>query len=142
MYLTYSKALSAFYQQMVQLEFDAPDDSKVYVDFQEGFVPLAEKYYAALAEDKVVEILVDKPTVAEEFIDVVVEGVPVVDDVGPAPILVHTPAEPVVDVVVEEVPVVDVVRPDPVSDPAPVIDPAEQVVDVPVVAKKARKTSV
>jgi hypothetical protein len=133
MYLTYSKSLPSFDQHMVQLEFNVPEDSKVYVEFHEGFVPLAAKYTEALRSLE----LIEAPVVEE----VVVEGVPVVDDVGPAPILVHTPAEPVVDVV-EEVPVVDVVRLDPVSDPAPVIDPVEQVVDVPVVAKKTRKTSV
>jgi hypothetical protein len=134
MYLTYSKSLPSFDQHMVQLEFNVPEDSKVYVEFHEGFVPLAAKYTEALRPLE----LIEAPVVEE----VVVEGVPVVDDVGPAPILVHTSAEPVVDVVVEEVPVVDVVRLDPVSGSAPVIDPAEQVVDVPVVAKKTRKTSV
>jgi hypothetical protein len=127
MYLTYNKSLPSFDQHMVQLEFDAPDASKIYVDFQEGFIPLAEKYYAALA-----------PQVAEGVKEVVVKEVPVVDYVSPSPVSVPAPVEPVV--VVEDVPVVDVVRLDPIPDPAPVVTPA-QPVDAPV-AKKARKTSV
>jgi hypothetical protein len=120
MYLTYNKSLPMFDQCMVQLELDAPDASKVYVEFQEGFVPLAAKYYEALSAPVVV-----------------VEEVPVVDDVDPAPVSIHAPAEPVVaPVVLEEVPVVDVVRLDPIPDPAPVVAPAQSL------AKKARKTSV
>jgi hypothetical protein len=118
MYLTYNKSLPMFDQCMVQLEFDKPDSSKVYVEFQEGFIPLSAKYYEALLP----------------VVEVVVEEVPVVDYVDPAPVPVHAPVEPVV--VVEEVPVVDVVRPDPISVPAPVVAPAQPV------AKKARKTSV
>jgi hypothetical protein len=142
MYLTYSKSLPMFDQHMVQLESDKPEDSKVYVEFQEGFIPLAAKYYAALAPH-VVEVMIDKPTIAEgvkeELIEpvVVMEEVTVVDYVDPAPIPVHTITEPVVaQVIVEEVPVVDVVRLDPIPDPAPVVAPAQPV------AKKARKTSV
>jgi hypothetical protein len=140
MYLTYSKSLPSFDQHMVQLEFNVPEDSKVYVEFQEGFLALAAKYTEALRSLE----LIEAPVVEE----VVLDEVPVVDDVAATPTVVHAPVEPVVDpvveevVVVEEVPVVDVVRLDPVSGSAPVIDPAQQVVDVPVVAKKTRKTSV
>jgi hypothetical protein len=122
MYLTYSKSLAMFDQCMVQLELDKPNDSKVYVEFQEGFIPLAAKYYESFYAPAPV---------------VVVEEVPVVDYVDPAPVSVHAPVEPVVsEVVVEEVPVVDAVRLDPIPDPAPVVAPAQSV------AKKARKTSV
>jgi hypothetical protein len=120
MFLTYQKSLPSFDQHMVQLESDAPDASKVYVEFQEGFLPLAAKYYESLYAPVVV-----------------MEDVPVVDYVDPAPVSVHAAVEPVVaPVVVEEVPVVDVVRLDPIPDPAPVVAPAQSV------AKKARKTSV
>jgi hypothetical protein len=126
MYLTYSKSLAMFDQCMVQLELDKPNDSKVYVEFQEGFIPLAAKYYESFYA----------PVVA-------VEEVPVVDYADPAPVPVHAPVEPVVsEVIVEEVPVVDVVRPDPVSVPAAVVAPAESVVVPAPVAKKARKASV
>jgi hypothetical protein len=148
MYLTYNKSLAMFDQCMVQLELDKPNDSKVYVEFQEGFIPLAAKYYEAfyaptpVVAPGVVEVLVDKPTVAsgvkEVIVDkptvVVVEDVPLVDYVDPAPVSIHAPAEPVV--VVEDIPVVDVVRLDPIPDPAPVVAPAQSL------AKKARKTSV
>jgi hypothetical protein len=123
MYLTYSKSLAMFDQCMVQLELDKPNDSKVYVEFQEGFIPLAAKYYESFYA----------PVVA-------VEEVPVVDYADPAPVPVHAPVEPVV--IVEEVPVVDVVSLDPVPSPAPVVAPAQSVVDPTPVAKKARKTSV
>jgi hypothetical protein len=123
MYLTYSKSLPMFDQHMVQLEFDKPDDSKVYVEFQEGFIPLSAKYYEATAP--VSEVVAAK-------------DVSIVDYADPAPVPVHVAAEPVV--VVEEVPVVDVVRLDPIPDPAPVVSPAEPVVDP--VAKKVRKASV
>jgi hypothetical protein len=131
MYLTYQKSLPSFDQHMVQLEMNEPDESKVYVEFQEGFVPLAAKYYEAFSSDAdvpgvhaipvlspapVVEVLMDKPTIAEGVKEVIVE-------------------KPTV-VILDEVPVVDVVRPDPVSGPAPVVAPAQQV------TKKARKTSV
>jgi hypothetical protein len=132
MFLTYQKSLPSFDQHMVQLEFDAPDASKVYVEFQEGFLPLAAKYYEAI-NPQVVEVIVDKPTV-------VVEEVPVVDYVDPAPVSVHVAAEPVVTV--EEVPVVDAVRLNPIPDPAPVVAPAQPLVDPAPVAKKARKASV
>jgi hypothetical protein len=122
MYLTYQKSLPSFDQHMVQLEMDKPEDSKVYVEFQEGFIALATKYYEAMS------------AVSE----VVLKEIPVVNDVTPAPVVVHAPAEPVV--IVEEVPVVDVVRLDPVSVSTPVVDPVEPV-DAPV-TKKARKTSV
>jgi hypothetical protein len=122
-YLTYNKSLPMFDQHMVQLESDKPDDSKVYVEFQEGFIPLAAKYYEALSAPVVV-----------------VEEVPVVNYVDPAPVPVHAPIEPVV--VLEEVPVVDVSRLNPVSVPAAVVAPVEPVVDPAPVAKKARKTSV
>lgn len=75
MYLTYSKALPSFYQELVQLEMDAPDDSKVYVGFHEGFVPLAAKYYEALAP-KVAEVVEEKVIEApakEEPIEAIVE---------------------------------------------------------------------
>jgi hypothetical protein len=45
-------------------------------------------------------------------------------------------------VAVKEDPVVDAVRSNPVPDPAPVVAPAEQVVDPAPVEKKAKKTSV
>jgi hypothetical protein len=72
MYLTYNKSLPSFDQHMVQLEFDAPDASKVYVDFQEGFVPLAAKYYEAQAP-QVTEVLMDKPTVAEGVEEIIID---------------------------------------------------------------------
>jgi hypothetical protein len=168
MYLTYNKSLPMFDQCMVQLESDKPEDSKVYVEFQEGFIPLAAKYYEALAAQEELifgTLLVDKPTLAEgvkeELIEkptvaegvkeviidkptvVVVEEVPVVDDVSLATVSVPAPVEPVVaPVIVEDVPVVDDVRLDPVSVPAPVVTPAQPVVDPAPIAKKARKTSV
>jgi hypothetical protein len=155
MYLTYNKSLPSFDQHMVQLEMDKPDDSKVYVEFQEGFIPLAAKYYEALttAQEEVIfgTLLVEKPTIAEGVKEVIVdkptvvfvEEVPVVDYVDPAPVPVHATVEPVVaPVVVEEVPVVNVVRPDPIPDPAPVIAIVEPIVGPAPVAKKARKTSV
>jgi hypothetical protein len=123
MYLTHSKSLPMFDQHMVQLESDKPDDSKVYVEFQEGFIPLAAKYYEALSAPFVF-----------------VEEVPVVDYVDPAPVPVHAPVEPVV--VVEKAPVVNVVRPDPIPVPAPVVAPVEPIVGPAPVAKKARKASV
>jgi hypothetical protein len=150
MYLTYSKSLPMFDQHMVQLESDKPDDSKVYVEFQEGFIPLAAKYYEALSapvvvveEVPVVDYVDPAPVPVHTLIDPVVflEEVPVVDVVRLSPVEPGpTPVEPVV--VLEEVPVVDVVRPSPVPVPTPVVSPAEQVVDPAPVAKKARKTSV
>jgi hypothetical protein len=160
MFLTYSKSLPMFDQHMVQLESDKPDASKVYVEFQEGFVPLAAKYYEALAaaQEEVIfgtflidkptlaegvkEVLIDKPTLAEGVKEVLIdkptlaEGVKeelVVDYVDPAPVSVHVAAEPVV--VVEEVPVVDYVDPAPVSIHAPAEPVVAPVVleEVPVV---------
>jgi hypothetical protein len=65
----------------VQLEMNEPDESKVYVEFQEGFIPLAAKYYEYLAslvaeapvEEKVEEVIIDNPTVAEDVKEVIVD---------------------------------------------------------------------
>jgi hypothetical protein len=83
MYLTYQKSLPSFDQHMVQLEFDAPDASKVYVEFQEGFLPLAAKYYEALSAAHVAEEVIEPPMV-EPTAEEVIEAMATVD----APMLI------------------------------------------------------
>jgi hypothetical protein len=91
MFLTYAKSLPSFDQHMIQLEINEPDESKVYVGFHEGFLPLAAKYNEYLASlaaevteapaEEVKEVLVDEPTVTEDVKEEIVDetvDVPVV----------------------------------------------------------------